>query len=282
MMNNPFGVNTLIDVNNNLNSGYANQVYVMNENITSKPLGLDISNGCLSNMTSRRIFGFNPDIDNTYEDVWSFGGTYVFPPTGGTACRVVSSSVNDTGVGTGAQTVEIFYLDSNYDEYSVIITLNGTTPVSLTQSITRVNSFHVMSVGTLNAAAGNISLQNSAGTITYGYIQANENVATQAIYTIPRNKDGYIVAWGAGSGAATAGHYCRFNLRATTDYDHSYLPGLFQFQDIILTQDTSIMHEFVVFTKCPQFTDIKISSKSDTGTANVVAQSHFEVILVDR
>lgn|SRR5574343_14919 len=261
MMNNPFGVNTLIDVNNNLNSGYANQVYVMNENITSKPLGLDISNGCLSNMTSRRIFGFNPDIDNTYEDVWSFGGTYVFPPTGGTACRVVSSSVNDTGVGTGAQTVEIFYLDSNYDEYSVIITLNGTTPVSLTQSITRVNSFHVMSVGTLNAAAGNISLQNSAGTITYGYIQANEN---------------------AGSGAATAGHYCRFNLRATTDYDHSYLPGLFQFQDIILTQDTSIMHEFVVFTKCPQFTDIKISAISDTGTANVVAQSHFEVILVDR
>lgn len=197
-MNNPFQVNTITEVSNPVNSGYAHQVYVMNENITSKPIGLDISDGQLTNMQGRRIFGFNPDIDNTYEDIWSFGGTYVFPPTGGTACRVVSSSANDAAAGTGAQTVEIWWLDSNYDEYNTILTLNGTTPVALTASnILRINSFHVMTVGSGAASAGNISLQNSGGTITYGYIVASENVATQAIYTIPRSKNGYIVNWGS-------------------------------------------------------------------------------------
>ena len=90
----------------------------------------------------RRVaaLGNNPDISvGVAEDVWSGGGDYPFL-TVATSLELLSSNVNDTSAGTGAQTVRVDGLDANYVEISQTVTLNGTTPVVLVTPLFRINS----------------------------------------------------------------------------------------------------------------------------------------------
>lgn len=130
--------------------------------------------------------------------------------------RIVSSSANDTLAGTGMRKVHIHYLDSNYVPHEEIVNLNGLTPVNtVATDIFRVNYMHSQEVGSLAVAAGNVSLQNIGGTVTYSVNQAGFNVARQAIYTVPDGVNGYISHWQASSGATTGTHFTQITLRAT-------------------------------------------------------------------
>lgn len=76
---------------------------------------------------------------------------------------MLSDSVNDTAAGTGARTVFISGLDSNYDVISETVTLNGTSAVQTVRSYLRVNSFLIMSAGSGKTNAGSITLRVTGG-----------------------------------------------------------------------------------------------------------------------
>lgn len=209
-------------------------------------------------------------VQNTLQDLWE-GPTaqYVFP-TVAQQMHVVSTSANDAAAGTGIRTVYIHYLDTNYNEQTEIVTLNGVTPVNtVATNILRINGMHAGSVGSGGTAAGNISLTNTGGTVTYGIITTGFNTAHQAIFTIPAGYTGYASHFQASSGS-TGTHFCQVGFRATC-HAGVLLPGVFLSQDVISGQNTGYATNYPTPIVIPAMTDIKISAVADAVNANVTA-----------
>lgn len=137
-------------------------------------------------------FGRNADIDTATETVWSLGGLYAYPASA-SVMTVSSSSANDAAAGTGARTVKISGLDSNWDRADETVTLNGQTAVTTTTSFIRVFRMEIMTWGSGGTNAGVIYV--GTGTVTsgvpankYSAISAGDDQTMQAFYTVP---DGY-------------------------------------------------------------------------------------------
>lgn len=219
------------------------------------------------------VLGRNTAVNNVRLDIWEGPtATYVFPAVA-QQMRVLSSSANDTSAGTGMQKVIIHYLDANYAVQSEIVTLNGVTPVNtVATNILRINGLHAYTVGSGGTSAGNISLQNTAGTVTYGYIVAGFNRAHQAIYTIPAGCTGYVQHWQASSGSASGAHFTEFYLRATC-HEGILTPGVFLSLDTCGTLNNGMVMSFPTPIRIPATADVKVMALSDAANANAICNT---------
>lgn len=218
------------------------------------------------------VIGRAPVVNNTRIDMWEGPtATYVFP-TVGQQMSLVSTSANDTALGSGIQTVYVHALDANYNPVDFIIALNGTTPVLTAQTnLFRINGIHATTIGTTSGtAAGNVSITNVGGTVSYGVIIAGNNTARQAIFTIPAGKTGYLSHWQGSSGAASGNHFTQIAIRAT-QHIGVRLPGVFLGIDEQGTLNGGISVNYPVPIKFPEKTDIKMSAISDASNAAVIA-----------
>ena len=128
-------------------------------------------------------FGTNTDVDAA-EDIWDGGGTYAWP-SAAAATTIVSSSTDDDGdpAGTGAQTVKVYGLDSNWLMISETVTMNGTGAVTLENQYLRVFRAHTVAVGSGAVNAGNIQVKHGATVLAQ--ITAGKGQTLMALYTIP-------------------------------------------------------------------------------------------------
>lgn len=215
------------------------------------------------------VFGKNTNVNNTYADLWQ-GPTarYVFP-LAPQQMQIVSSSANDTAAGTGVQSVMIYYLDGNYNEQTEIVATNGLTPVlTVATDILRINGMHATKVGTVGGAAiGNISLTNTAGTITYGYITATNNSSRSGIYTVPNGYTGYISHWQLSSGTGSGSHFCQISMQATC-LNGELFPGVFLTQDEQGSLNNGNAVTLPIPIPVPATADVRLSAISDTGSAS--------------
>lgn len=247
-------------------------------------MGIDLNylaTGGYPGKTPFYVYGRNSDVDATTEAVWrgplGAGGAYVFPTTP-IQMQVVSTSANDDGapVGTGARTVEIHYLDTNYATQTHTFTMNGINAVTSTPTdILRVNDFYVTSVGSTGNAEGAISLQSVGGATTYGYIPAGENNSPQAVYTVPANKTAYITWWDVSAGVDTGNHYTRFTFTADVTHDGVRNAGVMVEQDSLGVLNGSANTQGTPPFRIPEKVDIVIKVVSDAAGANVDATTHF-------
>lgn len=150
---------------------------------------------------SKRVsaLGNNPQIDTATvpEDIWT-GATlgvlnaidhkFVQRLTTPTNLEIVSSSASDTALGVGARTVSVLYLDADWKQKTVTMTLNGTTPVALPEPVIRVNTILVTSSGSTTGGAnvGNISVRVAGGLgATISYMLAGQGADRSSLYTCP-------------------------------------------------------------------------------------------------
>lgn len=82
------------------------------------------------------------------------------------ALKIASDSTNDTGTGTGAQTVRVTGLDANWNIVTDVVTLNGQTAVSLTNVVLHPFLIQVLTAGSGGTNAG--ALYVGSGTFTSG------------------------------------------------------------------------------------------------------------------
>jgi len=223
-----------------------------------------------------RLFGRNTDVDNVRETVWSVGGEYVFPSSA-IQMVIVSTSASDTSGGVGANTVELHYLDNNYEERDEYITLNGLTPVNtVATNILRVYKLHVLTVGSNGVAVGNIALKNLAGTVTYAQIPATFNISFDCIFTVPLGYTYYVTSWKISCGNSNGNRYGEFYLRATCHDDEGtveYNSGVFHVWDTIGVQDGAFKTVYNLPLRFVEKTDIIVDVVSDSGTANAICLS---------
>ena len=146
-------------------------------------------------------FGRNTDIDtgSTPEDIWGGGGVYTgFDATSAEALTVVSDNAADNGTGTGARTILLKGLDENYDEIEELVTLTGLTPTAITTKLfIRMADATVKTVGSGGKNAGSLTVTNNISGIVFAVMPVGGNQTHIACHTIPANKTGYVIQWGA-------------------------------------------------------------------------------------
>ena len=209
--------------------------------VQAKPYLYAIAEGDEAGHTLIQKVGYNAAVGTTEVDVWSIGNTqYVYPVAAGIQMAVASSdNTNDKAGGTGALTVTIGYLDANYAEQTTTVTLNGTTRVNTTPTnIRRINSFRVATTGTAGKPAGNLSLTNTGGTVTYSYIAAGYTRARNSIYTVPAGKSLYLTSMSA---SAAGAKYLRVILKASTNAGTVFTSGVqfYPYYEVVLLNSVS-------------------------------------------
>jgi hypothetical protein len=162
------------------------------------PFDLAVASGLVNGVTFINKFGRNPEIDaEVVADVWDGGATGIdsllwVAPTQARIHAIVSTSTNDTSVGTGARTIRVWGLtDWDTKESSEDIALNGTTPVNTVNSYVIIHRIRVITNGgTINA--GDITATAATdGTVT-ARLLTGEGQTQMCVYGVPSVQDLYL------------------------------------------------------------------------------------------
>lgn len=140
-------------------------------------------------------FGLNPDVDSgtVPEDIWGGGGAYTGWATSAELLEIFSSDANDDSAGTGARTIRVIGLDSNYDVQSETISLDGTSSVNSVNSYIRVHTATILSAGNGGVNAGVITVRQATTTTNvFIEMQIGRNQSNSSAYTIPSGHTGYL------------------------------------------------------------------------------------------
>ncbi|MCK4783321.1 MAG: hypothetical protein KAV87_06185 [Desulfobacteraceae bacterium] len=149
---------------------------------------IDIAKGIVEGRTPVRRYGHNLACGATEETIWCMSNLYVYL-TSAEQLKVKSSAVaTDIPTSTGAWTVFIKGLDTNYNIITETVTLENPGPVTTIQSFLRVFIARVMTAGTGGKNAGNISVNDNADAVTLGYIPIGENQSHAALWTVPKGQ----------------------------------------------------------------------------------------------
>lgn len=130
-------------------------------------------------------FGYNADIDIGTEVIASWGGTFT-PMTTARTLSVVSTDADDNGVtpDTGANSVIIYGIDANREAQTVVVTLNGTTPVVTTETWLGVNRMAIYVSGTSKVNEGTITATATTDLTIQAQIPIGEGTSQQCIFFI--------------------------------------------------------------------------------------------------
>jgi hypothetical protein len=149
------------------------------ENSVADPIGFGTESP-----NYRRIASLgNIGVSSAGTDVWPLGTVYPFKTTA-TTVEVFCSSASDTNGGTGAWTIVVNGLDTNYNEISETVILNGGVQ-ALVGTYIAINNAFVSSSGITNSAVGDISIRDSGGGTVRQVIKAVYGVSRSSVYTVP-------------------------------------------------------------------------------------------------
>ena len=144
----------------------------------------EIARGLRQGSTTWNKWGYNPDLDVGTETVWSYGGTFA-RMTAADTLNVVSSSTDDDNGGTGAWSIIIYGVDENYESQIEVVVLDGTAPVTTSNSWLGVNRVAVYLAGTGGENAGDITVTRTTGGSVQAHVPATEGSTQQALFFVP-------------------------------------------------------------------------------------------------
>jgi len=144
-------------------------------------------------------FGRNPDLNTAQDDVWDYGSNYQFPAVA-TSTQLVGLA-NDIPSSDGVHSVSVEGLLADGTEVTEVATLNGATPVVLTNSFYRINRMAIDAVGATGINSGFIDISHS-GSATLGRIAPLFGQTQQAVFTMPAGVSGHFTGWYFDAGQA--------------------------------------------------------------------------------
>jgi len=219
-------------------------------NAPSFDLGISVSKGLVEDFSVAGQFGYNTAVGTSFETVWGVGGTPTYPSTA-TGCTVTSSNTASDNTGT----VLVSGLDANYDLQTAVATIGGS---ATTETFIRVFSIRMLTANTGNANVGTLTAtvdSQTVATVPVGY-----GSSLSAIYTIPRNKRGYIVQ--ASIGASKQKEIEAKILIKQVSNGNVWNTVAFQ-----STFGVPLFETFVIPFVVEEKTDIELRAKADATTA---------------
>lgn len=245
---------------------------------TTEPFYLQVARNQISFHKSNFKFGFNPDVDDSLETVWAQGGLYSYLSSA-SVLKVSSSSTADTSAGTGARTVELSGLDTNYDEISETVTLNGQTAVNTTNEFLRINRMVVRSAGSGGQNAGVIYA--GTGTVTtgvptnkYATIAIGDNQTVMALWTVPRGYTAYLLQTDITVATTQNNKYCTVHLVSRPNGE------VFQIKDKFVKAESSVHQAYIIPLKFEEKTDIEVRAIGDSAGADIAISAGLDFIYI--
>lgn len=223
-------------------------------------------------------FGHNDDIGTTIETVWAYGGMKV-PLAAASQLKVSSTSTEDASGGTGALTMDIVGLDSNYDAVTETVTLTGQTQVTTTTSFIAVNRMTIRSpadqpnVGQVFAYTGTATAGVPDDTTTVqAWIDANEGQTEICFLTTARNTTTYVNSYFAssnkGSGGGTVYVTVYIEVR---DFGRAWR----NIRRFTLANNSVVVPTIITV---PEKSDIRFTAVASSGTVDVSAQFTYVTV----
>ena len=166
----------------------------------SEPFYLQVARDVIDGHYTVNANGYNSAASTTKEGTWPLSAITNWPATA-SVMNVASSSAADDAASTGALTIRIWGLDSNWDRATEDVIMDGTTIVATTTSFIRINSVKVLTFGSGDTNAGVISVftgTETAGvpdvaTTIFGHIAVGDGESLMAHYSVPRDHTAYVV-----------------------------------------------------------------------------------------
>ena len=164
----------------------------------SIPSNIEISAGRFTGHRVEDKFGYYASVGTALTDIWNTGGVRGWG-TSAESLEVLSSSTNDTAAGNGARQVTIYGLDANWEEQETVVTLNGTSAVSVATTFIRTHRALVTQRGSYSSANdGTITIRIASGGATRLQIPVDGTAgglgrSQSSHYTIPAGKTGHAV-----------------------------------------------------------------------------------------
>lgn len=164
--------------------------------VPSREFFLEVAKGAIGGHTLVERSGFHTSLGSGLADVTCTNAAFNWP-TNAQSCEILSSSANDTSVGSGARTVLISGIDGSYNLVNETKTMNGTTAVALTNSYRHITQVEPATSGSGETNAGNIDVQVASGGNILARCATGEGKAGHAAYFVPGGKTAYLVGWTA-------------------------------------------------------------------------------------
>lgn len=169
------------------------------------PNGAVIASGQVPTMGVVRKLGYTNAV-GTSETPLNTGNVW-WQPTTAASLEAISTSANDTVLGTGARTIVIEGLNDSYAVATETVALNGIAATSATATrFIRVYRAYVAAVGTYAGTnAGTITVRIGGAGTTVASIDANSCRAQIGGYTVPLGYVAYVqdLHLSAGTAAST-------------------------------------------------------------------------------
>jgi hypothetical protein len=221
--------------------------------------GFAVGIGSFKDTTAIDKFGYNADVGTTYETVWDGGGTYAYPSSALAMTATSAAGATDNGVE-----ITIEGLDTNYDSLSETVTLSGVGTATTTGEFLRVFRAYVSNG---SEPTDDVTIQN--GVTTYAQITYPYNQTLMAVYTIPNNYTGYLVA---------ANISIEKQKEVVAKLQYREQNGVFLTKGIVGSFAVPFQRRWVVPQAIPEKTDIEIRAKAGASTS---VAAGFEIVLVE-
>lgn len=236
------------------------------------PYSFAVALGHISGHESFRGYGQRIATSTTTagDDIWEGTATTCPIPTQptGDLMTVVSTSAQDGVAGTGIVTLAIHYLDATGNPQSVVIVMNGITPVNTGVYMRFIQSIHAETVGTNKTAIGTILLYKTGDAATvFTVIVPGGNMHLNAARMVPLGKTFYMTSISV-SGASNKSMSVK--LRATSTFEDVVTTGyFFLFKDVIFLQNSTREKPFITPLKFPALTVVKATAYSTISGGDV-------------
>jgi hypothetical protein len=227
-------------------------------------------------------FGHTTNATTTSSPIWSEGGAYTYLTTA-KYLKLASTDADDTAGDTGARTVQIYGLDSNYARQNETVTLNGQTGVTTTSQYLRLFRMVVRTAGTSEGNEGIIrAIADQAGSTftaagvptTTSNIQAGIEVGDgqtrMCLYTVPASYTAYLVS--------IFGSSSNNNEIEIVQVERPFGQA-FQYKNTLNIYRNWVQRDFVIPRPISAKTDIQLRAAGSASSADVAGA--FDLILVD-
>jgi len=251
----------------------------------NKEFLIEVAKGNVAGHSIVNKFGFNDSVGSTLAPITD--GAVYQTPTSAIALEILSSDANDTSAGSGARTVTIEGLDSNFDEQSETITMNGTSVVAAASSYTRIFRMYVATSGTYATSmagshAGAITLRTASAGATWATLALSVSSfpvgqTEIGIYTIPSGYTGYLLSKHISIESTKVPNVLWFRREGADDVSAPFSPmRLFERHHGTAAEVTYSPPGPAI--TLPEKTDIGAMGYVATGTAAVAVE--FQILLV--
>ena len=225
------------------------------------PYGVLVANGHFSDLSGIHKYGYNADIDTTYETVWEKGGAVSFPSS---AAVVSITSATESASNSGVLLI-VVGLDNDYNQINDTISLDASGAGSTTKTFRRVNRAFVGS-GTNMSADVDLEI----GSDVVAKIDAGHQQTLQCIFTVPAGKTAYLVQLTGGVSEKEK----QVEMRVLNTKSN----GVYRTLDLVAYQTNFFKKSYQIPVKFNEKTDIEIQAKC-VGNASISAS--FDLILED-